>query len=97
MSYRPVLLRDYSYVFYRLRPLLLTAAIALAVCLVDACAFVTKTLSTGGEQPVAHPVVTTAKAPPAEGPRAIVFCLDGAGYPQLMGIPGDSLNGVLSA
>ena len=84
MSYRPVLLRNYSHILYRLRPLLLTAVIGLAVCLVDACAFVAKTLSTGGEQPVAHPVVTTAKAPPAVGPRVIVFCLDGAGYPQLM-------------
>ncbi len=43
-----------------------------------------KTVTTGGERPVLHPVVTTAKAPPAVGSRVIVFCLDGAGYPQLM-------------
>ena len=62
----------------------LTLAAALALCLVEACAFVAKTVATGGERPVAHSVVTTAKVPPAEGSRVIVFCLDGAGYPQLM-------------
>ena len=84
MSYRPVHHRDYSQSLKRLRPLLLTAAAALAACFIGACAFVAKTVSTGGEQPVARPVVTTAKAPPSEGSRVIVFCLDGAGYPQLM-------------
>jgi hypothetical protein len=64
-------------------PLLLTVA-ALALCLVEACAFVAKTFSTDGERPVNRPVVTTAKALPQDGPRVIVFALDGAGYPQLM-------------
>jgi hypothetical protein len=68
----------------RLQPLLLTLAAAIALCVVQDCAFVAKTVSTGGEQPVHVPVVTKAKAPPSEGPRVIVFCLDGAGYPQLM-------------
>jgi hypothetical protein len=84
MSYRPVQYRQYSHRPNRLRPLLLAAAVALAACLLGACAFVAKTVSTGGERPVVHPVVTTAKAPPGEGSRVIVFCLDGAGYPQLM-------------
>jgi len=66
------------------RQLLLTAAAAMALSLIEACAFVARTVTTGGERPVSHPVVTAAKAPPAEGPRAIVFCLDGAGYPRLM-------------
>lgn len=66
------------------RQSLLAAALALALCLVEACAFMAKTVATGGERPVARPVVSTAKAPPAVGSRVIVFCLDGAGYPQLM-------------
>jgi type I phosphodiesterase/nucleotide pyrophosphatase len=45
---------------------------------------VARTAATGGERPVIRPVVTTAKTPPAVGPRVIVFCLDGTGYPQLM-------------
>ena len=49
----------------------LTLAAALALCLVEACAFVAKTVATGGERPVAHSVVTTAKVPPAEGSRVI--------------------------
>jgi hypothetical protein len=63
---------------------LITFIVALALCCVEACAFIAKTVSTGGERPVSQPVVTKAKAPPAEGPRVIVFALDGAGYPQLM-------------
>ncbi|HVB79452.1 MAG TPA: alkaline phosphatase family protein [Candidatus Binataceae bacterium] len=66
------------------RPFLLTVAVALALCLVEACAFVAKTVSDGGERPLNRPVVTVAKAPSAVGSRVIVFCLDGAGYPQLM-------------
>ena len=84
MSYSSVPHRFYLHGLRRSHPLLLTAAVALALCFIGACAFVAKTFSTGGEQPVAHPVVTTAKAPPSEGSRVIVFCLDGAGYPQLM-------------
>jgi hypothetical protein len=78
MSYNPV---SHDHSLKRSRSLLVTAAAALALCLVEACAFVAKTVSTGGERPVSRPVVTPAKAPPAEGPRVIVFCLDGAGYP----------------
>jgi Type I phosphodiesterase / nucleotide pyrophosphatase len=61
-----------------------TVVVALALCCLEACAFVAKTVATGGERPVARPVVTRAKAPSAVGSRVIVFCLDGAGYPQLM-------------
>jgi hypothetical protein len=64
--------------------LLLIVAVALSLGFVQACAFVAKTIATGGEQPVARPIVTKAKAPPALGSRVIVFCLDGAGYPELM-------------
>jgi hypothetical protein len=81
MSYNPVS-HEYRLKYSRLRRL--RAAAALALCLVEACAFVAKTVTTGGERPVSHTVVTSAKAPPAEGSRVIVFCLDGAGYPQLM-------------
>ncbi len=84
MSYKPVHHRDYSQSVGCLRSILPTAAVALAACFIGACAFVAKTVSTGGERPVARPVVTKTKAPPSEGPRVIVFCLDGAGYPQLM-------------
>jgi hypothetical protein len=66
------------------RALLLTIAATVALCFIEACAFVAKTVTTGGERPVSRPVVTVAKAPPAVGSRVIVFCLDGAGYPQLM-------------
>ena len=65
-------------------PLPLTVAAALALCFVAGCAFVAKTVSTGGERPVRIPVVTTAKAAPNAGTRVIVFCLDGAAYPQFM-------------
>jgi len=68
----------------RLPPILLSLAAGIALFVVQDCAFVAKTVSTGGEQPVRVAVVTKAKAPPNEGPRVIVFCLDGAGYPQLM-------------
>ncbi len=84
MSYNPVLQTGHDQSLKRLRPLMLTIAATLALCLAESCAFVAKTVTTGGEQPVLHPVVTTAKAPPAVGTRVIVFCLDGAGYPQLM-------------
>ncbi|MGH9646877.1 MAG: alkaline phosphatase family protein [Bryobacteraceae bacterium] len=62
----------------------MTVAAALALCFIGACAFVAKTVTTNGEQPVLHPVVTAAKVPAAVGSRVIVFALDGAGYPQLM-------------
>jgi hypothetical protein len=68
----------------RLTLIVLSLAAGIALCVVQDCAFVAKTVSTGGEQPIRVPVVTKAKAPPNEGPRVIVFCLDGAGYPQLM-------------
>jgi hypothetical protein len=68
----------------RSRQLLVRAGLVLALCVAQACAFVAKTVSTGGEQPVRVPVVTRAKAPPNQGTRVIVFCLDGAGYPQFM-------------
>jgi len=84
MSYNPVPQTEPDQNLRRLRRFVLTIAATLALCLVGACAFVAKTVTTGGEQPVLHPVVTTAKAPPAVGVRVIVFCLDGAGYPQLM-------------
>ncbi len=84
MSYNPVPHDGHDNRPLRSRPLLLTVVAGLALCLAGACAFVAKTVSTGGERPINHPVVTTAKAPPAEGSRVIVFCLDGAGYPQLM-------------
>jgi hypothetical protein len=45
---------------------------------------VARTIATRGERPIRQAAVTPAKAPPALGPRVIVFCLDGAGYPQLM-------------
>jgi hypothetical protein len=45
---------------------------------------VAKTVATWGERPIRQAVVTPAKAPPVLGSRVIVFCLDGAGYPQLM-------------
>lgn len=81
VSYNPV---SHDPGLKRSRPLLLPAAAALALCCVEACAFVAKTVSNGGERPISHPVVTTAKASPADGSRVIVFALDGAGYPQLM-------------
>jgi Type I phosphodiesterase / nucleotide pyrophosphatase len=43
-----------------------------------------KTIATRGERPLRQAAVTPPKAPPVLGSRVIVFCLDGAGYPQLM-------------
>jgi hypothetical protein len=83
ISYNPVQ-TGHDHSLKRLRPLLLTIAAILTLSIIEACAFVAKTVTTGGERPVLHPVVTAAKAPPAVGSRVIVFCLDGAGYPQLM-------------
>lgn len=56
----------------------------LALCSFESCAFVAETVATGGEQPIRHAAVKPAQAPPALGSRVIVFCLDGAGYAQLM-------------
>ncbi len=62
----------------RSRGLLLALALALAA----SCSFVARTVVTRGEvtlrpKLIAHPV-------PKQTPRVIVFCLDGAGYDQLM-------------
>ncbi|MGH7914210.1 MAG: alkaline phosphatase family protein [Candidatus Binataceae bacterium] len=76
--------KEHPHSLKRSRAFVMTVAIALVLCFVEACAFVAKTIATGGERTVRHPVMTTVKAPPAVGSRVIVFCLDGAGYPQLM-------------
>jgi hypothetical protein len=57
-------------------------ALGLLLALLASCSFVAKTVVTQGERPLRP--APTAPAVPKPGPRVIVFCLDGAGYDQLM-------------
>lgn len=60
----------------------LGCALGLSLVLIASCSFVTKTVVTGGERPLRKAPI--AAAPPKPELRVIVFCLDGAGYDQMM-------------
>jgi Type I phosphodiesterase / nucleotide pyrophosphatase len=57
-------------------------ALGLILALAASCSLVAKTVVTQGERPLRPKPI--APAAPKPGPRVIVFCLDGAGYDQLM-------------